>query len=79
MTIINENQNDTGVTTFTFEFIRREDMLYPNYTEEEIGKIEDVLGRAVLKDIWDSLETEEDRAYFRSIIGPLFDKNHSKF
>lgn len=63
MTIINENQNDTGVTTFTFEFIRRED----------------VLGRAVLKDIWDSLETEEDRAYFRSIIGPLFDKNHSKF
>ena len=54
-------------------------MPYPNYTEEEIGKIEDVLGRAVLKDIWDSLETEEDRAYFRSIIGPLFDKNHSKF
>lgn len=36
-----------------------------------------------LKDIWDSLETEEDRAYFRSINGPLFDKkklecNHLK-
>lgn len=27
MTIIIENQNDTGVTTFTFEFIRREDTL----------------------------------------------------
>lgn len=58
-------------------------MPYPNYTEEEIGKIEDVLGRAVLKDIWDSLETEEDRAYFRSINGSLFDKeklecNHLK-
>lgn len=40
-----------------------------NYTDEEIDKIVDVLGRAVLKDIWDSLETEEDRAYFRSING----------
>lgn len=54
-----------------------------NYTDEEIDKIVDVLGRAVLKDIWDSLETEEDRAYFRSINGPLFDKeklecNHLK-
>lgn len=54
-----------------------------NYTDEEIDKIVDVLGRAVLKDIWDSLETEEDQAYFRSINGPLFDKeklecNHLK-
>ncbi|MDG4967143.1 hypothetical protein OGZ37_11275 [Lactococcus lactis] len=83
MTIIKENQNDTGVMTFTFRFIKREDMPYPNYTDEEIEKIVDVLGRAVLKDIWDSLETEEDRAYFRSINGPLFDKeklecNHLK-
>ncbi|MDG4970503.1 hypothetical protein [Lactococcus lactis] len=57
MTIINENQNDTRVTTFTFGFIKREDMLYPNFTDEEIDKIVDVLGRAVLKDIWYSLET----------------------
>lgn len=51
MTIIKENQNDTGVMTFTFRFIKREDMPYPNYTEEEIDKIVDVLGRAGLKDI----------------------------
>lgn len=49
MTIIKENQNDTGIMTFTFRFIKREDMPYPNYTEEEIYKIVDVLGRARIK------------------------------
>lgn len=49
MTIIKENQNDTGIMTFTFRFIKREDMPYPNYTEEEIYKIVDVLDRARIK------------------------------
>lgn len=83
MTITNENQIEEGVTTFDFEFIKRDDMPYPKNTEEEIDRIVDVLGRAVLKDIWESLRTDEERAYFRSINGPLFDKeklecNHLK-
>jgi uncharacterized cysteine cluster protein YcgN (CxxCxxCC family) len=83
MTITNEIQDEDGVTTFTFEFIKREDIPYPNYTEEEWEKITDLLIRGSLKQLWDSLETEEERAYFRSINGPLFDKeklecNHLK-
>lgn len=39
MTIINENQNDTGVRTFTFGFIKREDMPYPITLEKEIRDI----------------------------------------
>ena len=83
MTITNEIQDKDGVTTFTFEFIKREDMPYPNYTEEEWAEITDLLIRGSLKQLWDSLETEEERAYFRSINGPLFDKeklecNHLK-
>ena len=74
MTITNEIQDEDGVTTFTFEFIKREDMPYPNYTEEEWEEITDLLIRGSLKQLWDSLETEEERAYFRSINGPLFDK-----
>ncbi|MDG4984565.1 hypothetical protein OGZ51_10450 [Lactococcus lactis] len=46
-----------------------------NYTPEELSRIVDTLGRAVLKDIWNSLETEEDRAHFRSINGHIFDDN----
>lgn len=83
MTITNEIQDEDGVTTFTFEFIKREDMPYPNHTEEEWEEITDLLIRGSLKQLWDSLETEEERAYFRSINGPLFDKgklecNHLK-
>lgn len=83
MTITNEIQDEDGVTTFTFEFIKREDMPYPNYTEEEWEEITDLLIRGSLKQLWDSLETEEERACFRSINDPLFDKeklecNHLK-
>lgn len=39
MAIINENQNDTGVTTFTFGFIKIEDMPYPITLEKEIRDI----------------------------------------
>lgn len=39
MTIINENQNDTGVATLTCGFIKREDMPYPITLEKEIRDI----------------------------------------
>lgn len=70
LTITNKSSKNDEVQTFNVTFEKSEH----KYADEEIEKIVDVLGRAVLKDIWDSLETEEDRAYFRSINGPLFDK-----
>lgn len=73
MAIINEDQNEAGVTTFTFGFIKREDMPYPNYTKEEWAEITDMLIRGSLKQIWDSLETEEEKAQFRLVNGPIFD------
>lgn len=79
MTMTNKSKGDDEIQTFKVTFIKSDS----NYTPEEISKIIDTLGRAVLKDIWESLRTEEERACFRSINGPLFDKeklecNHLK-
>ncbi|WP_406834552.1 hypothetical protein ABLU29_07605 [Lactococcus lactis] len=74
MTITNEIQDEDGVRTFTFEFIKREDMPYPNYTKEKWAKITDTLIRGFLRQLWDSLETEEEKAQFRLVNGSIFDK-----
>ncbi|WP_350356787.1 hypothetical protein ABLU27_00350 (plasmid) [Lactococcus lactis] len=52
----NKREGDDEIQTFKVTFIKSDS----NYTPEEMSKIVDTLGRAVLKDIWKSLRTEED-------------------
>lgn len=52
----NKSKGDDEIQTFKVTFIKSDS----NYTPEEMSKIVDTLGRAVLKDIWESLRTEED-------------------
>jgi len=52
----NKSEGDDEIQTFKVTFIKSDS----NYTPEEMSKIVDTLGRAVLKDIWESLRTEED-------------------
>lgn len=56
MTMTNKSEGDDEIQTFKVTFIKSDS----NYTPEEMSKIVDTLGRAVLKDIWESLRTEED-------------------
>lgn len=56
MTMTNKSEGDDEIQTFKVTFIKSDS----NYPPEEMSKIVDTLGRAVLKDIWESLRTEED-------------------
>lgn len=56
MTMTNKSEGDDEIQTFKVTFIKSDS----NYTPEEMSKIVDTLGRVVLKDIWESLRTEED-------------------
>lgn len=56
MTMTNKSEGDDEIQTFKVTFIKSDS----NYTPEEMSKIVDTLGRAVLKDIWESLRTEEE-------------------
>ena len=56
VTMNNKSKGDDEIQTFKVTFIKSDS----NYTPEEMSKIVDTLGRAVLKDIWESLRTEED-------------------
>lgn len=53
MTMTNKSKGDDEIQTFKVTFIKSDS----NYTPEEMSKIVDTLGRAVLKDIWESLRT----------------------
>ncbi|KSU20952.1 hypothetical protein M20_1286 [Lactococcus lactis subsp. lactis] len=54
MTMTNKSKGDDEIQTFKVTFIKSDS----NYTPAEMSKIVDTLGRAVLKDIWESLRTE---------------------